>query len=334
MTVALIFPGQGSQHIGMGSELARNFPAARAVFNEVDDTIGEALSKVMWDGPEDALTLTQNAQPALMAVSIAMIRVLQSESGLDLERDVTFVAGHSLGEYSALCAAGAFTLAQVAGLLRIRGRVMQAAVSVGKGMMAAILGLDPEKVREIVTKSAQGRGVCQIANDNAPGQIVVSGHRAHVERAVALAHEYGARRVIELPVSAPFHCALMQPAAKAMAEALNAVEMRQPKVALVGNVTACAANEPCEIKRRLCEQVTATVRWRESVLYMVSKGIEHFFEIGAGRVLTGLTRRIAPKARAASFAKADDVAAFAKVMEQRSLATKCSLGHKELPLDV
>lgn len=291
MSRAFIFPGQGSQAVGMGRALGDAFPVARAVYQEVDDALGQKLSVLMADGPEDALTLTENAQPALMAVSMAVVRVLESR-GMDLASSASFVAGHSLGEYSALCAAGALGIADTARLLRIRGRAMQRAVPVGEGAMAALLGLDLEEARAIAAEAAAEGGVCQAANDNAPGQVVVSGSRAAVERAIAIAAGRGARRSVLLPVSAPFHCALMQPAADAMADALASVDIRMPVVPVVANVTAGAVQDPDTIRRLLVEQVTGAVRWRESVLYMKAQGVTTLVECGAGKVLTGLARRI------------------------------------------
>lgn len=308
MATAFTFPGQGSQAVGMGKALADTFPAARAVFDEVDAALGEKLSAVMWDGPADKLTLTENTQPALLAVSIAAIRVLETEAGLDLARDARFVAGHSLGEYSALAAAGAFSLADAARLVRIRGRAMQEAVPVGQGAMAAILGLDPQAVQEIAAEAAQGE-VCEAANDNAPGQIVVSGHKTAVERAVEIAKGRGARAMM-LPVSAPFHCALMQPAADVMRDALSKVKVAAPRVPLVPNVSAHPVNDPAELVRGLIEQVTGTVRWRECVLYLVNHGVDRLVEVGSGKVLSGLAKRIAKDAAATSISTPDDVKAF------------------------
>jgi [acyl-carrier-protein] S-malonyltransferase len=282
MAVAFIFPGQGSQSVGMGRALAENFPAARAVFQEIDDALGEKLTAIIWEGPAETLTLTENAQPALMGVSLAVLRVLEAEAGVDLARDVKFVAGHSLGEYSALAAAGALTLPDTARLLRIRGRAMQQAVPVGAGAMAALIGPTFEEATEIAAAAAQAGGICQAANDNGGGQVVVSGEKAAVERAVAIAKARGAKRAMMLPVSAPFHCALMQPAADAMAEALQEVPVRRPKVPVIANVAAGRVTEPAEIIRCLVEQVTGTVRWRESVAYMARSGVERFYEIGAG----------------------------------------------------
>lgn len=309
MTAAFTFPGQGSQAVGMGKALADAFPEARAVFDEVDAALGEKLSAIMWDGPVEALTLTQNAQPALMAVSLATIRVLEAEAGLDLARDASFVAGHSLGEYSALAAAGTFSIADAARLLRIRGNAMQAATPVGTGAMAAILGLDFEAVVAVAAEAAQG-DVCQAANDNGGGQVVISGHKAAVDRACEIARAKGARRAIPLPVSAPFHCALMQPAADAMAEALAKVTVKAPVVPVVANVLAAPISDPDEITRRLVEQVTGTVRWRECVATMAAAGVTTFYEIGSGKVLTGLVKRIADGASGIAIGTPDDVAAF------------------------
>ena len=289
MSVSFIFPGQGSQAVGMGAEIAKAYPAAKAVFAEVDDALGQTLSALMWEGPESELTLTENAQPALMAVSLAAIRVLQ-DKGMDLARSAAFVAGHSLGEYSALAAAGALSVADTARLLKIRGRAMQQAVPVGAGAMAALLGADLAQAQELASAAAEGE-VCEAANDNAPGQVVISGTKAAIDRAVALAPKYGARRAVLLPVSAPFHCALMQPAADAMREALAGVTVRTPAVPLVANVLAAPVREPDEIRDRLVEQVTGMVRWRESMLYLTSHGVTTVYEVGAGRVLTGIARR-------------------------------------------
>lgn len=290
MARAFVFPGQGSQAVGMGKDLGEAHAVARAVYQEVDDALGQNLSGLMFEGPSDDLTLTENAQPALMAVSMAVIRVLESQ-GFDLKAAGQFVAGHSLGEYSALCAAGALSIGDTARLLKVRGRAMQKAVPVGEGAMAALLGLDLEQAQEIAAAAAQGE-VCQAANDNAPGQVVVSGAKAAVERAIALAAEKGAKRSVLLPVSAPFHCALMQPAADAMAEALAGVTINAPVIPLVANVTASAVTAPEEIRRLLVEQVTGAVRWRESVLYMKAQGVTTLVECGAGKVLSGLAKRI------------------------------------------
>jgi [acyl-carrier-protein] S-malonyltransferase len=306
---AFIFPGQGSQAVGMGKALADAFPVARAIFDEVDAALGEKLSAIMWEGPADRLTLTENAQPALMAVSLATMRVLESEAGLDLKRDAKFVAGHSLGEYSALAAAGAFGIGDAARLLRIRGNAMQKAVPVGEGAMAALLGLSFDEAAAVAAEAAQGQ-VCQAANDNGGGQVVVSGNKAAVERAVEIARGKGAKRAMLLSVSAPFHCALMQPAADAMAEALAATDVKKPVVPVVANVLAAPIDDPNEIVKRLVEQVTGTVRWRECVETMVASGVTQFYEVGAGKVLTGLLKRIASGAAGASIGTPEDVAAF------------------------
>ncbi|QCI68056.1 ACP S-malonyltransferase [Phreatobacter stygius] len=309
MTVAFTFPGQGSQAVGMGKALADAFPAARAVFAEVDDALGEKLSAVIWDGPIETLTLTENAQPALMAVSLGVVRVLEAEAGLNLSRDVAYVAGHSLGEYSALAAAGSFSIGDTARLLRIRGKAMQAATPVGVGAMAAILGLEFDAVVAIAAEAAETE-VCQAANDNGAGQVVISGHKAAVERACELAKARGAKRAIPLPVSAPFHCALMQPAADAMAAALASVPAKAPMVPVVANVLAQPIADPAEITRRLIEQVTGTVRWRECVATMAGLGVTSFYEIGAGKVLSGLVKRIAEGATGSAIGSPDDIAAF------------------------
>src|SRR6266404_5576906 len=309
MSFAFVFPGQGSQVVGMGKALADAFGPARAVFEEVDAALGEKLNRLIWEGPPDRLTLTENAQPALMAVSLAAMRVLETQAGVDLARDARFVAGHSLGEYSALAAAGALTIADTARLLRIRGRAMQKAVPVGTGAMAALLGLDFDQAAAVAAEAAQGE-ICQAANDNGGGQVVVSGDKAAVERAVEIAKERGARRAMMLPVSAPFHCALMQPAADAMAQALAGVTIGKPSPPLVANVVAQAISDPPEITRRLVEQVTGTVRWRECVAYMAREGVTRFYEIGAGKVLSGLVKRIAGGATATAIGTPDDVRAF------------------------
>jgi [acyl-carrier-protein] S-malonyltransferase len=309
MAVAFTFPGQGSQAVGMGKALAEAFPAARAVFDEVDAALGEKLTTIMWDGPTETLTLTANAQPALMAVSLAAMRVLEAEAGVDLKRDAAFVAGHSLGEYSALAAAGALTVSDTARLLRIRGRAMQEAVPVGAGAMAALLGMELDAATAVAAEAAQGQ-VCQAANDNGGGQVVVSGHKAAVERAVEIAKQKGARRAMMLTVSAPFHCALMQPAADAMRDALGKVNVKPPAVPLVANVLAQPITDPAEIVRRLVEQVTGTVRWRECVATMAGQGVTMFYEVGAGKVLSGLVKRIADGASGVAVGTPEDVAAF------------------------
>jgi [acyl-carrier-protein] S-malonyltransferase len=309
MATAFVFPGQGSQAVGMGRALSQAFPAARRVFEEVDDALGEKLSAVIWEGPLDRLTLTENAQPALMAASLAAMRVLETEGGVDLARDAAYVAGHSLGEYSALAAAGSLSIADSARLLRIRGRAMQKAVPVGAGAMAALLGLEFDVAEAVAAEGAQG-DVCQAANDNGAGQVVVSGDKAAVERAVELAKAKGAKRAMLLPVSAPFHCALMAPAADAMAEALAAVAIRPPVVPLVANVKAAAVTDPAEIARLLVAQVTGTVRWRECVSYMAAHGVTQFYEVGAGKVLSGLVKRIADSATGTAIGTPADVMAF------------------------
>jgi len=309
MSLAFVFPGQGSQAVGMGKALADAFPAARQVFDEVDAALGEPLSKTMWEGPAETLTLTENTQPALLAHSLAVMRVLETEAGVDLKRDAAFVAGHSLGEYSALAAAGAFTLADAARLVRIRGRAMQKAVPVGVGAMAALLGLEFEAAAAVAAEAAQGQ-VCQAANDNGGGQVVVSGDKAAVERAVEIAKAKGAKRAMMLTVSAPFHCALMQPAADAMAAALADVTVGPPAVPVVANVIARPVTEPGEIVRRLVEQVTGTVRWRDSVAYMAGQGATAFYEIGTGKVLSGLVKRIADGAIGVAIGSPDDVATY------------------------
>jgi [acyl-carrier-protein] S-malonyltransferase len=312
MTIALTFPGQGSQAVGMGKALADAFPEARAVFEEVDEALGEPLSKVIFEGPLDALTLTQNAQPALMAVSLATMRVLAAR-GVTLGKGIAYVAGHSLGEYSALAAAGSFTIADAARLLRTRGRAMQLAVPVGEGAMAALIGLDYDAARAVADEAAEG-DVCAAANDNAPGQVVVSGSRAAVERAVEIAKGKGAKRAILLPVSAPFHCALMAPAAKVMADALAEVAIKAPAVPVVANVTARPVSDPDAIRRNLVDQVTGMVRWRESVSWLAGNGVSLFVEVGAGKVLSGLARRIAEGAEAISVGTPADIdAAIARL---------------------
>jgi len=309
MSLAFIFPGQGSQTVGMGRGLADAFPAARLVFEEVDEALGEALTKVIWDGPAETLMLTENAQPGLMAVSLAAMRVLETEAGVDLARDARFVAGHSLGEYSALAAAGALRIGDTARLLRIRGRAMQKAVPVGTGAMAALLGLDFEQAVTVAGEAAEDQ-VCQAANDNGGGQVVVSGDKAAVERAVEIAKGKGARRAMMLPVSAPFHCSLMQPAADAVAAALAGVTVKSPVVPVVANVLAKPIRDPADIVGALVAQVTGTVRWRDSISFMADAGVTRFCEVGAGKVLSGLVKRIAEGAIGVSVGTPDDVAAF------------------------
>ncbi len=309
MSFAFVFPGQGSQAVGMGKALADAFAPARAVFEEVDAALGQRLTSIMWEGPAETLTLTENAQPALMAASLAAMRALEAHAGVDVARDARFVAGHSLGEYSALAAAGALTIADTARLLRLRGRAMQRAVPVGTGAMAALLGLDFEQAAAVAAEAAQGQ-VCQAANDNGGGQVVVSGDRAAVERAVEIAKEKGARRAMMLPVSAPFHCALMQPAADAMAQALTSVAVKPPVVPVVANAFVKPIRDPAEIVRALVAQVTGTVRWRESIAFMSAAGVTMFYEVGAGKVLSGLIRRIIDGAGAAAIGTPDDIARF------------------------
>lgn len=313
MTIAFTFPGQGSQQVGMGADLAKGYEAARRVFEEVDEALGQKLSQIAWEGPLDTLTLTENAQPALMAVSVAAARVLEQDKGISLKDKVKYVAGHSLGEYSALTVAGSLGLADAARLLKIRGQAMQVAVPVGEGAMAALLGLELDDARKLAEAAAQG-DVCQVANDNAPGQVVVSGAKAAIDRAIEMASEFGARRALLLPVSAPFHCALMQPAADAMAEALSNVEIKAPIVPLIANVAAGEVNDAEEIKTRLVEQVTGVVRWRESVRYMADSGVTTLYEIGAGRVLSGLARRIERSLETVSVGSPDEIDAAVEAL--------------------
>lgn len=307
MTRAFVFPGQGAQTIGMGRDLAAAYPAAKAVFDAVDEALGEKLSALIWEGDIETLTLTANAQPALMATSLAAMRALESE-GFGLG-DAAFVAGHSLGEYSALAAAGAISVADTARLLRIRGRAMQSAVPVGVGAMAALLGLDFAAAADVAAEAAQGE-ICQAANDNDPAQVVVSGHKGAVERALDLAKARGAKRAILLPVSAPFHCALMQPAAEAMREALAGVTITAPAVPLVANVRAEAVSDPALIRDLLVQQVTGSVRWRESVMWMAAQGVTSFWEIGAGKALSGMIKRIAREAETRAVGAPADIAAL------------------------
>ena len=310
MARAFIFPGQGSQSVGMGKTLAETYPAARAVFDEVDAALGEKLSDIMWSGPADTLMLTENAQPALMAVSVAVMRVLEAEHGLKLAQHVKFVAGHSLGEYSALAAAGTFSIGDAARLLKLRGQAMQKAVPVGVGAMAALLGVSINAARTIAMEAAQG-DVCDVANDNDPGQVVLSGHKVAIDRVAEVGKPHGLRRAMLLPVSAPFHCRLMQPAADAMADALAHVSMRAPAVPLICNVLAAAITDPGEIRKRLVEQVTGTVRWRECMLAMAGGGITEFFEIGSGKVLSGLAGRIDKSFKCTPVGTPDDIKAVA-----------------------
>ena len=309
MTTAFVFPGQGSQAVGMGRGLAEAFAAARRVFEEVDAALGEKLSETMWHGPAETLTLTENAQPALMTVSLAALRALEAEAGVDLKRDVAYVAGHSLGEYSALAAAQSLAIADAARLLRIRGRAMQKAVPVGVGAMAALIGVDLDAARAIAEEGGAG-GICEAANDNGGGQVVLSGEKQAVERAVETAKAKGVKRAMMLPVSAPFHCALMQPAADAMAEALSKVSIKAPAVPVVANVLAQPITDPAAIIDALVRQVTGTVRWRESVAFMAGAGVTSFYEVGSGKVLAGLIKRIADAATVSSIGTPEDVARF------------------------
>jgi [acyl-carrier-protein] S-malonyltransferase len=311
MTRAFTFPGQGSQAVGMGQALAEASATAREVFQEIDDALGQNLSKLMFTGPEDQLILTENAQPALMAVSVAVMRILEKEGGVNLAQKAKFVAGHSLGEYSALAAAGSFSLADTARLLKRRGQAMQRAVPVGVGAMAALLGVDLDVAREIAAEAAQGQ-VCTAANDNAPGQVVISGHKEAVERAIEIGKEKGARRSMLLPVSAPFHCALMAPAAEEMAEALASVTIKAPAVPLVANVIASQVSDPDEIRRLLVEQVTGSVRWRECIEYMAANGVTDVIELGAGKALTGMAKRINKDLAASAAGTPDEIDALLK----------------------
>lgn len=313
MARAFLFPGQGAQSVGMGKDLAEAYPAARAVFEEVDDALGEALSAVIWDGDAETLTLTQNAQPALMATSMAVVRALEAE-GTTVAEAADFVAGHSLGEYSALCAAGAFTVADAARLLRRRGLAMQAAVPVGEGAMAAILGLDFAAV-QAVAEEASAKGVCQAANDNDPAQVVVSGEVAAVEAAVEIAKGAGARRAMLLPVSAPFHCSMMAPAAQEMAQALAEVDIERPVVPVVANVVASEVRDPGTIRSLLVDQVTGSVRWRESVAWMAEHGVSETWELGAGKALTGMVRRIDKSIATRAISSPDDVRAVVEALD-------------------
>lgn len=308
MARAFVFPGQGSQDVGMGKELAANFAAAREVFEEVDEALGQKLTAIMWDGPKETLTLTENAQPALMAVSMAVMRVLEREKGFSLKDRVKFVAGHSLGEYSALAAAGAFSLSDAARLLKLRGKAMQAAVPVGQGAMTALLGVGIDVARQVAAAAAQGE-VCEVANDNEPTQVVLSGHKTALDRVPEAGKAFGVRRAVPLPVSAPFHCSLMRPAAEAMAEALAKVEIKAPVVPVIANVVAAPVSDPAEIRQRLVEQVTGTVRWRECVGTMAQNGITDVFEIGSGKVLAGLAKRIVKELNATSIGVPADIEA-------------------------
>ena len=312
MARAFVFPGQGSQAVGMGKDLAAAFPAAREVFQEVDDALGQNLSRLMFEGPETELVLTENAQPALMAVSMAVVRVMEKEAGKTVGQAAGYVAGHSLGEYSALAAAGTFSLADTARLLKARGQAMQKAVPVGQGAMAAVLGLGLDAVRAVTEEAAQGEA-CQAANDNSDEQVVVSGATAAVTRAAELAKAKGAKRAIMLPVSAPFHCSMMEPAARVMQERLGTVQMAPPSVPVIANVTASAVTDPAEIRRLLVEQVTALVRWRESVLFMRAQDVDTVVELGSGKVLSGLVKRIAKDVNAFSAGAPGDIDALVKL---------------------
>jgi len=313
MNRAFVFPGQASQAVGMGAELATAFPAAREVFEEVDDALSQPLSKLMFEGPGEDLTLTENAQPAIVAVSLAVVRVLESEAGIRLPEKGRFVAGHSMGEYSALGATGTFSVADAVRLVKRRGQSMQLAVPVGEGAMAALIGLDLDAARAVAEAAAEDQ-VCAPANDNAPGQVVLSGHRTAVGRAVEIAAERGARRAIMLPVSAPFHCSLMAPAAEVMAEALAEVDMQLPSLTLIANVTAAPVVDPDSIRGFLVEQVTAMVRWRESVLRMKEEGVETLVELGAGRILSGLIRRIDRDLQIANAGTPEEIEALGKIL--------------------
>lgn len=315
MSIAFVFPGQGSQAVGMGKSLADNFASAKAVYDEVDAALGQKLSDLMWNGPEDQLTLTENAQPALMAVSLAAMRVLEVEHGITVANTAVCVAGHSLGEYSALAAAGTFTLADTARLLKIRGRAMQLATPVGTGAMAALLGLDFATASLVAAEAAQG-DVCQAANDNSDGQVVISGHKAAVDRALDIAKAKGAKRAILLPVSAPFHCVLMQPAAEAMREALAGANMKNPVVPVIANVGAAPLLDAAAIRSSLVAQVTGTVRWRECVYAISDMGVNVFVEVGSGKVLTGLAKKNAPEAKAVAINSADDIAAALEFLKR------------------
>ena len=314
MTRAFVFPGQGSQTVGMGKELADAFPAAKAVFNEVDDTLGQNLSSIMFKGPDEDLVLTENTQPALLACSIAVLRVLESEGGFKIADHGQFIAGHSLGEYSALCAAGTFSLSDAVKLVKIRGKAMQIAVPLGEGAMAALIGLEALDAEAVVEEAAQG-DVCDFANDNASGQVVVSGATAAVERALVIAKEHGAKRALLLPVSAPFHCAMMQPAADVMAEALGDTQMNDPIIPLIANVTAQEVTTANEARELLIKQVCGRVRWREGALYMKSQGVSELVEIGHGKVLSGMAKRIDKELSGRAIGSAETIEKFLKTLE-------------------
>lgn len=310
MAIAFVFPGQGSQDVGMGRDLAQQFKAAREVFDEVDEALGQKLSQIMWEGPKETLTLTENAQPALMAHSMAVVRVLEREKGLLLKDKVKLVAGHSLGEYSALAAVGAFSIADAARLLKLRGQAMQKAVPVGQGAMAALLGVGLDVARKVAEEAAQG-DVCDIANDNEPTQVVLSGHKTAIDRVGEVGKKHGVRRAIPLPVSAPFHCSLLKPAADAMAEALAKVAINVPSVPVVANVTAAPVSDPEQIRKLLVQQVTGTVRWRECVLAMAGAGVTELYELGSGKVLSGLAGRIEKSLKATPVGTPADIEAVA-----------------------
>jgi [acyl-carrier-protein] S-malonyltransferase len=310
MAIAFVFPGQGSQDVGMGRDLAQQFKAAREVFDEVDEALGQKLSQIMWEGPKETLTLTENAQPALMAHSMAVVRVLEREKGLVLKDKVKLVAGHSLGEYSALAAVGAFSIADAARLLKLRGQAMQKAVPVGQGAMAALLGVGLDVARKVAEEAAQG-DVCDIANDNEPTQVVLSGHKNAIDRVGEVGKKHGVRRAIPLPVSAPFHCSLLKPAADAMAEALAKVAINVPSVPVVANVTAASVSDPEQIRKLLVQQVTGTVRWRECVLAMAGAGVTELYELGSGKVLSGLAGRIEKSLKATPVGTPADIEAVA-----------------------
>jgi len=316
MARAYIFPGQGSQAVGMGKELAQSFPAARYIFQEVDDALGQDLSRLMFEGPEDELVLTENAQPALMAVSLAAVRAIEEQGGFALSSTGQFVAGHSLGEYSALAAMDCFTAGEAAKLLKIRGKAMQEAVPVGQGAMAAVMGLELEQAQQVAAEAVEGKPdqVCACANDNGGGQTVLSGHKAAVERAVEIAKQKGAKRAVMLNVSAPFHCSLMEPAAEAMEKALEEIDLQPPKLPVVANVTGYALESPDEVRNRLVQQVVRMVRWRESVEYMSDKGIDRMVEIGHGKTLSGLVKRIDRSISTTSVGMPKDVEAFLNEM--------------------
>ena len=311
MSWAYVFPGQGSQAVGMGKDLAQDFTEAREIFGEVDEALKQNLSRLMFEGPGDELTLTENAQPALMAVSLAVIKVLEKQAKITIRNTARYVAGHSLGEYSALAAAGSLSLSDAARLLKTRGLAMQKAVPVGEGAMAALLGLDADQAVKVASEASSNGEICTVANDNGPGQAVVSGHKAAVERATVIAKEQGAKRAMLLPVSAPFHCPLMKPAAEVMARALSEVAVKAPIVPVIANVTASTVIDPDEIRRLLVEQVTGMVRWRESVLLMKEAGVTTLIEVGAGKVLTGLAKRIDGEMTAISLQNPQDIDAFA-----------------------